>query len=282
MAPLLHLMVAGNRRNATHGAAMQTTRSAQRTSTRQSGGWAVFDLFRDLWRHFADAARAMPRAAWVRYARTLAVGLVVTCLVALAITLWAQQAAPRGLDAWDRAQLLALIERAPLTIPKAIIFESPGNMVGIALLMAAALPLAIRAARPVIVSSLLLGYAMGAAAFWVGWGLWSRERPDLVLDGVAAPGLHSFPSGHMVHVTLLYGYLTFLWCRASRSLVERIVAVLICVTWVALVAISRLVLGTHWPSDVIAGMLLGLLVAVTLAVAHHQATNAVEQSQRGG
>jgi membrane-associated phospholipid phosphatase len=249
---------------------MQTTRPAPRSSA-SPGGWAAIGLAQTLWQRFAEAARAMPRRAWARYARALAIGLAVTCLVSLGVTLWAQRAAPQWLDAWDRAALEAVVAAEPLSIPRAIIFESPGNMVGIALLMAAVLPLAMRAGRPVIVSNMLLGYAIGAAAFWVGWGLWSRERPDLVLDGVAAPGLHSFPSGHMVHVTLLYGYLAYLWCRASRSPLERALAVLLCAAWITLVALSRLVLGTHWPSDVIAGTLLGLLVAASLAVAQRQA-----------
>lgn len=75
----------------------------------------------------------------------------------------------------------------------------------------------------------------------------------------------------MVHVTAIYGYLTFLWLRASRRWVERSLALILCAVWIGLVGLARLVLGTHWPSDIIAGGILGLLWAITLAAAHQLA-----------
>lgn len=245
---------------------MKTTRSTPTSSA--PAGWAAPRLARDLWRRFATAARAMPREAWGRWAKTLAAGLAITCLVSLALTLWARSADPQWLAAWDREQLEGLLAREPISFAHAIVYESPGNGVTLGILIGATLLLAIYAARPVVAANMLAGYGVGAAAFWVGWGLWDRARPDLVLGGAAAPGLHSFPSGHMVHVTAIYGYLTYLWWRSSASPFERLLAVALCAAWVALVAVARLVLGTHWPSDILAGALLGLLVALTLAAAH--------------
>ena len=87
---------------------------------------------------------------------------------------------------------------------------------------------------------------------WIGWGYWNRNRPDLIADGVAASGLHSFPSGHIVVVITVYGLLTYLWCRASPSQMERAIIVLTMTLWIGLITSSRLVLGAHWPSDIIA------------------------------
>lgn len=244
--------------------------TAQHTA-RPARRWAAAALARDLWRRFRDAARALPAGAWARWAKALAIGLALTCLVSLGLTLWARAAEPGWLGAWDRATLDPLLASAPLSFSSAIVFESPGNGVGLGLLVSATLLLAIYFRRPIVAASMLAGYAMGGAAFWVGWGLWDRARPDVVLGGAAAPGLHSFPSGHMVHTTVLYGFLAYLWCRSSRSILERILAVALCAAWVALVAVARLVLGTHWPSDILAGALLGFLLALTLAAAHRAA-----------
>jgi membrane-associated phospholipid phosphatase len=249
---------------------MNTTAQRTARSARNSTGWAAFDTLRDLWRRFWESARALPTGAWAAWARTLFIGLALTCLVALGLTLWARAAEPQWLAAWDRATLESILARELLPFPSAIVWESPGNGVGVGLLIAAVVLLGVYSRRPLVVASILAAYLLGGAVFWVGWGLWERARPDLVLGGAAAPGLHSFPSGHMVHVTVLYGYLTYLWCRAA-GVIERVLAVALCVAWVALVAVSRLVLGTHWPSDLLAGALLGLLWTAALALAHHSA-----------
>ena len=89
-----------------------------------------------------------------------------------------------------------------------------------------------------------------------------RERPptDTVLsDG---PG-GSFPSGHMVQVVAAAGLLLLVYTR-PRSAARRtavVVATLVALT----VAWSRLALGVHWSSDIVAGTAIGLFF-VALAV----------------
>lgn len=90
-----------------------------------------------------------------------------------------------------------------------------------------------------------------------------RPRPGLEhLSGVATD--FSFPSGHAANATLLYGALAVLVCRRVRSPRLRWAVATAAALMILLVGTSRLVLGAHHFSDVIAGMLVG---AACLAVA---------------
>ncbi|ADG75054.1 phosphoesterase PA-phosphatase related protein [Cellulomonas flavigena DSM 20109] len=100
----------------------------------------------------------------------------------------------------------------------------------------------------------------------VGWGLQhlaklvvQRARP-VIDDAVAhAPGW-SFPSGHAANTTTVAVVLTVLvWPvlgRAGRVAVPTVAGLL-----VALTVADRVLLGVHYPSDVVAGVLFGTAVA---------------------
>jgi undecaprenyl-diphosphatase len=78
------------------------------------------------------------------------------------------------------------------------------------------------------------------------------ENPLLVLTS------YSFPSGHTMMATVFYGALCFLVVTRSRDWRARGLAVLISASLILLVGFSRIYLGVHYLSDVVAAIAEGL------------------------
>ncbi|MBD2113544.1 phosphatase PAP2 family protein [Nodosilinea sp. FACHB-141] len=217
----------------------------------------------------------MPQVVWRRWAGTLAIGLGLCALVTLTLTVWAKGHVDQGLQDWDVRLLPVLAEGLPLSFSKAITWESPGNLIGMLPIVGGFIGVMVARSRPLLVATMMAAYGLQFALVWIGWGYWNRDRPDLIVGGIAAPGLHSFPSGHAVVVITVYGLLAYLWCQASRSWVERLLIILGVTGWIGMIVSSRLVLGAHWPSDVIMGAIVGLLWLTTVIVAVKRVEDAI-------
>ena len=92
-----------------------------------------------------------------------------------------------------------------------------------------------------------------------------RARPHFD-EPILSLTTYSFPSGHSVAATLLYGLLACYLAREARSWRARALIVTAACTMIALVAGSRLYLGAHYLSDVLAGIAEGcawLAICVT-------------------
>ena len=67
----------------------------------------------------------------------------------------------------------------------------------------------------------------------------------------------SFPSGHVMHYTNFFGLLIYLLATNWRSGRLRNILIAICTALIVCIGPSRVYLGAHWPSDVMAGYLYG-------------------------
>jgi len=84
--------------------------------------------------------------------------------------------------------------------------------------------------------------------------VFARTRPIPYFD-LPLPESFSFPSGHALCSACFYGVLAWLFATRTESRTLRIVVWIAAGAMIFLVGLSRVYLGVHYPSDVIAGYL---------------------------
>lgn len=122
--------------------------------------------------------------------------------------------------------------------------------------------------------------------------LFDRPRPapidwDLVVFGreIVYPTSPSFPSGHALTAVVVFGTLAYLLVRMQPSARVRRRVLGTAVGLIVFIGLSRVYLGVHYPSDVLAGYLAGLVwasfAAGAVGVSHHAARGRFRR-RRGG
>lgn len=124
----------------------------------------------------------------------------------------------------------------------------------------------------------VLSVSCGAILSFVIKGIFVRPRPEIVPHLVEATST-SFPSGHAMNSAIVYLTLAVLLARseANRQIQFYLIGAAIFLT--LLVGTTRVLLGVHWPSDVLAGWVIGASWAAlcSLAAKWLQAHRAIEQ-----
>lgn len=95
---------------------------------------------------------------------------------------------------------------------------------------------------------------------------WIR-RPRPTIDLVHVFGVlnsYSFPSGHVMYYVGFFGFLWFLVYTLLKRSWRRTLLLILLGSLIALVGISRIYLGQHWPSDVLGAYLLGGITLVAI------------------
>jgi undecaprenyl-diphosphatase len=85
----------------------------------------------------------------------------------------------------------------------------------------------------------------------------NRPRPKIFEWGTYAVS-SSFPSGHAMSSVIVYGTVAYLAARLQQNVASRILTMAFAATMIVLICSSRVYLGVHYPSDVLAGVIVGL------------------------
>jgi membrane-associated phospholipid phosphatase len=208
---------------------------------------------------------------WLRALPPRALALFGAAIIAsIGFVILAAEIRAGALDRLDRAVELA-IHRLDARPPD-LAMEAAAQLGANAVLLpvvAAVTALAIWMRRRAVAIILVIDTIVVIAAYRALQVMFSRERPRL-FDKIALPTSYSFPSGHAMSAVGIYGViaaaLIALYPRARRPVIAA------AIVGIALIGLSRIYLGVHWPSDVVGGFLGGVPpLVVSVHLIHHPA-----------
>jgi undecaprenyl-diphosphatase len=220
--------------------------------------WAAGRAVGEAIRRLHGAWKALPSQATRRWWLGLLAGQVLVLALTGLLVWFAMRLEQTGALAAEASVLRWIDQNSPLSFSTAIWIDAFGNGFVLYPLMLFCAGLAAWRGRALLSVTLITGYTLVYGPILFGWWLWDRARPDLIAGGLAAPGsFNSYPSGHMIQSLFAWGLLCFLWMRASSRAGERFLAAALFLGLIAAIALARLRLGAHWPSDILAGVVIG-------------------------
>lgn len=204
---------------------------------------------------------------------SLALALLLTLAVLAGRTLGADtsvlrwlRAATGGNAGWQRDLRLLMHDLTAL--------GDPPMLVLVVLATAAVL---VAARRHRLALAVVATTALGALTGTLLKQLFDRARPAIVPHLVEV-GSPSFPSGHAMQSAIIYLTIGTLVVRAEADARVRRTVLALAIGLVLMIGASRVYLGVHWPSDVLAGWLVGATWAIgaSLAMRRLQAEQRLE------
>lgn len=194
--------------------------------------------------------------------RRLAILVLLVCAVTAVQV--GENVLDRDSHAMDREILLSLRDHAgPAVVGFMDAFTVTGSskfLFPLTLAAAAALLFARRRFEALLLAGSTVA---GALTIFVLKSLVGRERPRLWETETYWGS--SFPSGHTLAVAAFAVAATLCITRMRPKL--EVPAAVMAATWIALVGLSRLVLGVHWPTDVVVAACVGAFIPLAASVA---------------
>jgi undecaprenyl-diphosphatase len=215
----------------------------------------------------ADAAGVVPRAVRQPPGLIWAAGAVALAVLVLVVLGWTID---RGHQfAFDRALMLALRQPGDLAVPvgprwlEKTMADVTALGGGTVLTIAVAVTLgALAVERLWLTAGLVLAATVsGSAAVGLAKHVVARARPDVVPHLVEVSSM-SFPSGHSANSAIVWLTLATLLTQVIPDAALRRYVVGAAILLVGAIGVSRVYLGVHWPSDVLAGWSFGALWAL--------------------
>jgi undecaprenyl-diphosphatase len=103
-----------------------------------------------------------------------------------------------------------------------------------------------------------------AGAVLSGWAVYAvaklsvhRHRPHVISHLMHGAGWYAYPSGHSMLAPLVFGLGVIAWAAPWRSPAARHAALALAGLLSLAIGVSRVYLGSHYPTDAIGGLLLG-------------------------
>jgi membrane-associated phospholipid phosphatase len=197
-------------------------------------------------------------------------GVLVVIMALLGAEVYDNVVDDAGLTSLDQPALsLAESLRNPGLDAAVTAFTNIGGGIGmpiLATILTAWLTFLSRTWRPVILVG--AAAAVSTTATTVGKRLVGRTRPD---HADAVPPYEtspSFPSGHTLNTTVVIGVLVYIMCLQFEMTWARITAIVAGAVFIIAMGLSRVFLGHHWMTDVMAGWFLGLAWVGIVILAH--------------
>jgi undecaprenyl-diphosphatase len=188
----------------------------------------------------------------------LVAGFAIALIGTLGFAELAEHVNSGATQAFDERALIWLgAHRSPMTDTMMLEFTALGT--GTVVLVIAGIASMFLALNKHKYSALLLGVATvgGLALNMVLKIGFHRPRPEVVVWGTQAFS-SSFPSGHAMSAAIVYSTVAYLAARLQKRLWSKLLTMLAALLMIVMICISRLYLGVHYPSDVAAGVTIGL------------------------
>jgi membrane-associated phospholipid phosphatase len=116
---------------------------------------------------------------------------------------------------------------------------------------------------------LIAGAGVGSLLMTIaGKDVIGRHRPPLVDAIPPFEYSPSFPSGHTLNATVVAGVVAYLLWLRRRTLAAKVACVVVPVLIAVTIGLTRVLLGAHWFTDVVAAWLLGAAWLALVITAH--------------
>ena len=97
-------------------------------------------------------------------------------------------------------------------------------------------------------------------------GIYQRQRPEAFF-GYDLPPSYSFPSGHALGSFCFFGILAWIWAANVKSTMGKVEIYVTASLLILFIGLSRIYLGVHYPSDIVAGYLVAIAWTFTVIFA---------------
>jgi membrane-associated phospholipid phosphatase len=238
------------------GAVIGTVRVASRVQRRLNHLWPWFSSqarrIPAVGRLVSAVDRLLPRG---HVALHLLLGLIAMAAVASFVIIAREVAGGSAVAAFDHEFAAALHDNSSPRWRQAFsVVTRFGSVMVLAIATVVVAAILLIRRRYVMAAGWIIAQAGGGILVTTLKNHFERERPSLPDVHLLASGW-SFPSGHATGTFVFFGMGAYLLFRLSRSWTADAAAIAAATGWCLTMAFSRLYLGVHFASDVIAGLI---------------------------